>query len=629
MPRTPAGAFLRYLAVMADWLKKNLKEALTVAVVGFVIGWVMNFVLMAFFYDGFRADETMAATGQGNVRNGMLIWSLFSSVAFGLVAYRRAVGKERFRHDLANFPSAIVGVFKKDGDAVWTHILWGAAVSLLATFLIARWAGLGVAAALATAAFSPLGLILAAMITQLWRAIMRSLMPMKTRRAAGSAGLFVGLFTSSLVLLAGFFIANEREKLILGALCLVAAIVIGRRQAVPPAAAALLFLTPLLWLLFPELGLADDGGFKEAGGDFGAWARGGGLGEISGYSNYGGVAGAIGGLAGWMAGSVNGVSPPPEGGWEAGLDGEPDLDPGGAPVGDGLPPMTAPIAATGTDPDAVSEPPDESADAGAPAEEGADAAGDPEESAEGSEVPAGDAAPADPPPDEIAAPEPAPPEPLAADGLPDRELTDDEIAALSEEDYRTWQARGPEPDPDSPAGIMRRARAGDPEAIERWEEIRGEGDPSFLDRVGSVVLGPAYDAIGGSETLIELAKTDWIDEGLDTAAALGNAAGRRIGQVADTAVETVSGAIDLAGMDASEVSGMFGAIGESVANSTVGRIVGDTIDGAVELAGMDADELAGMVGQVRDDAADAVVERIDQARTLVEDMTFEEAVGHL
>lgn len=604
VPRTPVGAFLRYLAVMGEWLKKNLKEAVTVAVVGFVIGWVINFVLMAFFYDGFRADETMLATGQGNVRNGMLIWSLFSSVAFGLIAYRRAVGKERFGHDLANFPGSIVGVFRKDGAAVWTHILWGAAVSLLATFLIARWAGLGVAMVLVSAAFSPLGLILAAMITQLWRAIMRSLMPLKTLRATGSAGLFVGLFTSSLVMLASFFIANEKEKLILGALCLVAAVLVGRRQAHPPTATALLLIAPLLWLLFPELGLADDGGFKEAGGDFGAWAQGGGLGEIVGYSNYGGAAVAIGGVAGWMIGAANGVSPPPEGGWDADLEGEPDPVPEGDPGGEGLPPMTTPIGAATAGPDVVSEASDPTSDPPAP-----------------DEVPV--------PPPAVEEPGTTAAPPALATPRPDGELTDDEIAAMSEEDYRAWRNRTPAGDPNSPAEIMRRAAAGDPEAAAQWEEMKAEGDPSFLDRAASVVLGPVYDAIGGSETLIELAKTDWIDEGLDTAAALRDAAGRRIGQIADTAVETASGAIDLAGMDASEVSGMFGAIGESIASSTVGRIVGDTIDGVVELAGMDADELAGMVGQVRDDAADAVVERIEQAQTLVEGMTVEEAIGHL
>ncbi|MGE5866917.1 MAG: hypothetical protein ACM32J_17725, partial [Rhizobacter sp.] len=137
-------------------------------------------------------------------------------------------------------------------------------------------------------------------------------------------------------------------------------------------------------------------------------------------------------------------------------------------------------------------------------------------------------------------------------------LTDDEIMALSEEDYRKWRDRAAG-DPDSPAEIVRRARAGDPEAVARLAELEAEGDPSLLDQAGSALFGPLYDAVGGSETIVELVKTDWVDETLDTAAALRDAAGRRIGEIADTTVETVSGAVDLVGMDADEVSGMFGS----------------------------------------------------------------------
>jgi hypothetical protein len=156
--KTPGEALGVWFNACAAWLRKNFVEALIVAVSGFLIGYVANFILMAFFLDGYNLYGSKApATGAGNVRNGMLIWGLASSAAFGLFGYYRAVGKERFAASLRNFPNDVAGIFRADGSGMWAHLLWGVAISLLASQLISPWASVATAAVLATSALSPLG----------------------------------------------------------------------------------------------------------------------------------------------------------------------------------------------------------------------------------------------------------------------------------------------------------------------------------------------------------------------------------------------------------------------------------------------------------------------------------------
>lgn len=301
----PTKAFVNYLRTASTWVKMNAEQVLIVTLFGFASGWVINFVLMAFIYDGWRGDDAMVTTGQDNVRNGMLIWWLFSSAVFGLISYWRAAGTKQLLREIVNFPLTIVQLFRQDRRSVWTHVLWGAASSLIASYFISQWLGLAVAVLMVSASFSTIGYILVSMIVQFWHAIMRTLNPRKAHRARGLAGIFVGLFTSAFVLLLSFFISNTDEKAVLGLLCVISALFITWHQRDSKAALILLFAFTFATLTYPYPAFADDGGFKEAGGDWWQWLRSTGLGDIASYALYGGFASAFGSILGWITGNTN------------------------------------------------------------------------------------------------------------------------------------------------------------------------------------------------------------------------------------------------------------------------------------------------------------------------------------
>jgi hypothetical protein len=335
---TPAEQLGYYLRFTGQWLGKNLPQALIATLSGFALGWAANFVMMAFFYDGYNLENGALPTGQNAAQNAVIVWSLFSSVAFGLFGYYRAVGHQRFFADMQRFPETIGSMFRKDGPRVWTHVMWGLAVSLLAASIVTRWAAVAAGALIAGAALSPLGRILASLIVQLWRAAMRSVMPGRESRAKGAAGLFVGLFISALVMGMGYFVDSPKEKLIIGAVMLVAALALSWRRPKSAAAAAVVLLAgTAAWLLLPGVSLADDGGFQEAGGTLKGWLASGGINGIAHYATFGAWATAAGGGVGFALGSAAGEAPPPQGGWgdEDDDDAEEDDDDGGD-GGDGL-----------------------------------------------------------------------------------------------------------------------------------------------------------------------------------------------------------------------------------------------------------------------------------------------------
>jgi hypothetical protein len=301
---SPKQALVIYLRAAASWLRRNTKQAFIVTLIGFVSGWLVNFILMSFYYDGYHSDGNTVATGEGNVLYGMVIWGLFSTLMFGLVAYWRAAGTARFFKEVANFPVTIVELFKNDGRLVWTHMLWGAAASLIASYFIDQWMGLMVAAFIVSGLLSTIGCILVSIIVQLWLALMRGLTPLKAHRATGATGLFVGLLTASLVLLASFFISNTTEKAELGLICLTLAIFIAWRRRRTETVLLLLLAPTLTLFISPYAALADDGGFKEAGNLLN-WFRNGGLAGVAYYALFGGFAVALGSSLGWIIGNAN------------------------------------------------------------------------------------------------------------------------------------------------------------------------------------------------------------------------------------------------------------------------------------------------------------------------------------
>src|SRR5581483_3323611 len=107
------------------------------AVVGGAIGYVINVWMMAVRYDGWqKVPSGSPATGSGNLLQGGLFWLLASSLVFAIASYWQAVGTRRFFSDLRTLPGMLVGLVRRDGRSSRSHLLWGAAVSLLAATVL-------------------------------------------------------------------------------------------------------------------------------------------------------------------------------------------------------------------------------------------------------------------------------------------------------------------------------------------------------------------------------------------------------------------------------------------------------------------------------------------------------------
>ena len=274
---------------------------------------------------------------------------------------------------------------------------------------------------------------------------------------------------------------------------------------------------------------------------------------------------------------------------------------------------------------------------------------------------AGETVPGEAGEDAVAAVAEAPAAPPAAPAGPPKtpeELQEEEwLASLSPEERA--EALAPQTyDPNSPKGIMERAKKGDPEAIAQWEALHGKTwaqriDEAISDGLSVVApaLGAAYDEVGGLETLREAANLDWGKEVKDTASALHAAAQNRMDQVvqagwdaaeaiAETASKTVDGIRELSSMDMDELRGMGGQLKEDFDNSAVGQGIDRAAEAVVAVSEMSGEELKAAAAQVAGDAlnkaaevgeaiADKAAATVEGARQLVEGMTLEELQGHV
>src|SRR5205807_2847173 len=111
----PAARLATFVRIAAAWTVRNIRDVLLYAAIAFVVAYVINVGLMMFYYDGYRKTVGGPATGEGNVGEGMLFWGIITSVLFALVAYARAVGRDRFWADLRGFPRAITATLQRDG----------------------------------------------------------------------------------------------------------------------------------------------------------------------------------------------------------------------------------------------------------------------------------------------------------------------------------------------------------------------------------------------------------------------------------------------------------------------------------------------------------------------------------
>ena len=150
----------RFGAALGRWLREHTGEALISAIVGAVLGYVANIALLHLVSRGPAAFD-----GSSNVLLSLARSALFcgisSTVLFGLIGYRLAVGGERFAQALSEAPGNIARLFRRDGRPARVHLLWGATVSFVLMQFVTPLVGVALSVALLAAAPSIVGRVIA------------------------------------------------------------------------------------------------------------------------------------------------------------------------------------------------------------------------------------------------------------------------------------------------------------------------------------------------------------------------------------------------------------------------------------------------------------------------------------
>lgn len=172
-----------------QWFTRNGVAAIQSSILGAAFGYGLNFGMSYLvFAGGFDG-----ASGGLALFKSSLFCGIVSTIVFGLLGYRRAVGKERFWQTIRHAPKHIAMLVQRDGAAARVHLLWGAALSFVATQFISPWLGTAVALGFLFAVPSVVGRVLAAMLSRLWSSLVQSVAPTKGRRLEGSLGMLVGI----------------------------------------------------------------------------------------------------------------------------------------------------------------------------------------------------------------------------------------------------------------------------------------------------------------------------------------------------------------------------------------------------------------------------------------------------
>lgn len=302
----------------AAWMKNNLAQSIATAVLGAISGYLVNVYVMGWVYDGYQKPMGGAATSEGNLLQGGLLYALASMLVFGLIGYRRAVGSRRFWNDVKTLPGALGALLTRDGQGARVHLMWGMAVSLLGTLLVTQWLGAVLAAGLLATLPSMLGGVVSGMAMRAWWAVTRKVAPTGNALVTSQASMMVGMLGACTALMLGFFIGSVAAKLIL-ALILVVVAVVSSGQNKPPATIVLMAAVAaailIIRILRPEIAFANDGGRNETGGDLISYIGSPGFQSLLQQALAGGGSSALGapiGLAiGNTFGGLSGLGPPP------------------------------------------------------------------------------------------------------------------------------------------------------------------------------------------------------------------------------------------------------------------------------------------------------------------------------
>ncbi|MEV0298372.1 hypothetical protein [Nocardia sp. NPDC050710] len=312
-----------------EWLRTHPFAALISAVVGGAFGYVWNVWLIAVRYGGdSKVPGGAPATGDGNLLAGALFWSVAGVVIFGIGSYWYTVGTRRFFGDLRGLPGALAALISGD-RAARVHLLWGAAVGMLAAVVLAPSLSAVLAIGLLVAAPGVLGSILANFVGRVWSKPVGTFAPTRRHTVTGVTGMAVGLLGAAAALLVAAVIPSVIVELILVLVLAGAALVVSRIGKPPAATMLLLTAIPVLaWLINPVVAFAEDGGWQECRDLGEPWFSCPGTPAVLAHAGVGGVASAVGALAGTFLGAIAGTSG--NGGPGAGPQQTPPPDPRGS-----------------------------------------------------------------------------------------------------------------------------------------------------------------------------------------------------------------------------------------------------------------------------------------------------------
>ncbi len=347
------------------WISRNLGAVVAGLAISSVVGYVLNVWLMAVRYEGSRTPKGAPVTSSGNLVSGGLFWLLATSVITGAIGYRRAIGRDRFWSEVRTLPATLLTLFRSEGRGGWVHLLWGAALALVASLVLSPAVGAVLGLGLVATAPSVIGRVLSGLVSQLWSVVSRPLQAARPMRPPGMLGSMVGILGGAVALVVGFVFSGGGVKVVAALVCAGAAVALGRQRTVPGAAVFVLLVGAAVLAgetLFVHRAAADDGGFAECGSSLGAWLKSScaGGGTVRSLAVGGGVAAGLGGALGTAVGGVAGAAGGDGGPWWAN---EPAGQPGEEPGG-GEPGGTALVDPTAGEPLPVSDGSDPNVPAG-------------------------------------------------------------------------------------------------------------------------------------------------------------------------------------------------------------------------------------------------------------------------
>ncbi len=311
------GSLVRTIRV---WLRQNLARTVVMAVIGFLVGWVINTYIIAVRYEGNNAVSGVGTTGGflSMLRNGGMYWGILSTIVFSLFAYGRQAGWRRLGQEVASIPRVLRDTFVTGGTTAWAVLLWGGAISLAAAVLIGPAVAGILSIGLLLAAPSPISAIFGKVISRLFMGLIRLFAPAKQTDIPHLGGTVAGVAGTAAGMLLAWQVVSTPTKILLAVAAGVFAFLLATRTVSPPAATGMLLILVVV-MVFRDLFdatavLADDGGWQECGADCSIidWVQSPGATDVIIDASRGGVASGVGAALGTGLGSAvaGGAAPP-------------------------------------------------------------------------------------------------------------------------------------------------------------------------------------------------------------------------------------------------------------------------------------------------------------------------------